>query len=884
MFNYNIKAVIFDAQTAQKYSDEVSVFLKKLKGEGTKTVVYGDCSEEVKKNFDMSVGEVALDTLPQTIRMPLFHCTVFSHRAEFIKAAAAEKYKTVGVFNNGLHGVAWQYTAELSDIDIVTFLEAGRMKPYTVDETAFIENEVDPGDISHLESVFALGNGYLGLRGAYDETDPDLHQEAGMYINGIFESEPFHHLWDCNGFARNEQYTINLPDWRITELTVDGEKAYTSKLQNHLRRLDMINGSVDRSFEFEASNGKRVKVESRRIVNMERVHGAQIAYTVTPLNFSGEIMLESTVIKNTAISGKITTKTVAESASDMGISLTVRTNRTKMSTACAVAHTFDSDNYTSSYKNGDNEYTLAVKIDAKQGESFTLYKFAAFYADVDSVADIQGEADREVAELASLGFDKLAADQRAFWENHWKNADIVIEGNPADQQAIRLSLFHLRQQLPSVNNASIGATGLTGANYSGKVFWDTEMYLMPYYLYTEPESVKGLLLYRKKILDKARERASLLGGVGALFSWCSIDGEETSVVFEASTAEYHINSDVAYATWRYQRVTEDDAFVYENCAEMLFETAKFYAHRGTFVEAHDGRFCLNSVCGPDEYACGVNNNCYTNFMVQFHFRYALRIYEEMKKNAPELLSEIVTRIGLDDAERALWKEAADKMYYHVNERYGVYEQDDRFIYNDAVDMEMIPKNFDIRHMFHPLDLWRIQVLKQADVVLLTFIMGDKFTVEEKKANFDYYEPKTNHGSSLSATIHAIVACEIGYHEQAYEYFRSTAYMDIGDFKKNTSGGLHVACLGGVWMSVVNGFLGMRMYDRGLEFNVNLPKGWKRCTNRIFYKGAVVEISAEQNETTFTLVEGASMEFSANGKSVKLTNDKASVTVKNGGNN
>ncbi len=413
------------------------------------------------------------------------------------------------------------------------------------------------------------------------------------------------------------------------------------------------------------------------------------------------------------------------------------------------------------------------------------------------------------------GFALLRKEQQSFWLKHWESGDIEIEGCPSDQQAIRFSLFHLKSQLPTINNASIGATGLTGPNYSGKVFWDTEMYLMPYYLFTNPESCKGLILYRTKLLDKARERAREIGNEGALYSWCSIDGEETSIVFEASTAEYHINADIAYAVWRYEKATNDSDFVYENCIEMLFETAKFYAHRGSFVEAHDGRFCINSVCGPDEYACGVNNNCYTNFMVRFHLYYALDIYERMNKLHPEKLADILEKIHIDEKEIKLWKDAADKMYYRINEKYGIYEQDDKFVYNDAVDMDLIPKNFDIRVIFHPLDLWRIQVLKQADVVLLQFVLGDLFTNDEKKKNYDYYEPKTNHGSSLSATIHSIMANEIGYEDEAYEYFRSSAYMDIGDFKKNTSGGIHIACHGGVWMAVVNGFMGMRLYQDGL---------------------------------------------------------------------
>lgn len=761
----------------------------------------------------------------------------------------------------------------LREMNVKYFLECGRIKPYEIDENAFVENEIDTEDVGHLESVFALGNGYLGLRGTYDERDDAIGETSGMYINSIFETEPIVHPWYCKGFAENEEYTVNLCDWRIIEVFIDGEKAcFSNGLTNHRRRLDFERGEIVRTFEYTSRSGKTVEAESVRIVNLERPHSAEIRFSVTAANFDGEVEIRSAVVKNTPINGKMATVTVSESAHGGDFVLETRTKRTEMDIAAAISHKVTAPDFREDMRNSENEYVYAVKFNMKRGDKAVVEKYASFYSAADNAEDIKNLAADETRRNVSDGFDKLRDEQTAVWASHWQNGDVIIEGNRADQQAVRLSLFHLRSQLPTVNNASIGATGLTGANYSGKVFWDTEMYLMPYYLFTNPETCKGLILYRTKLLDKARKRAGEIGNEGALYSWCSIDGEETSVVFEASTAEYHINADIAYAVWRYEKSTGDSGFVYDNCAEMLFETAKFYAHRGSFVEAHDGRFCINSVCGPDEYACGVNNNCYTNFMVQQHLRYALKIYADMSAKAKEKLDEIKAKMHLNDDELALWKEAADKMYYRVNERYGIYEQDDRFVYNDAVDMDKIPKNFDIRHLYHPLDLWRIQVLKQADVVLLQFIQGDRFTLDEKKRNYDYYEPKTNHGSSLSAAIHSIMANEIGYTDDAYEYFRSAAYMDIGDFKKNTDGGIHIACHGGVWMTVVNGFLGMRLYDGGLRFNPNIPKKWDGCRVKFVYGGAVIDICARHCGTVFTLISGDEAEFEVRGKTVKLTKD------------
>lgn len=798
-----------------------------------------------------------------------FNCCIVGNSA-FTEKVKDIKIRTVKTDKN-----------KLLKLDAKNFTECGRLEQYELSENSFIENEYDSEDNGHLESVFALGNGYLGMRGTYDERNEEFGEIPGMYINGVFESEPLEHLWPCKGFAKNEQYTVNLCDWRIIELYINNEKATLSNgISKHRRILDFEKGEVVRTFEFTAEDGKKVSVESIRVVSNSRIHSAAIKYTVKALNFDGAVELRSCVVKNTEINGKMTTKTVSESIDDDVFILETRTNRTEKTVAAAIAHKINAAAYTTEIRNNDNEYQYIIRADVKSGESVSVEKYASFYSSEDGHEDLCGLAENDVKENVNSGFFAFREQQTEFWQKHWAIGDVVIEGCPRDQQAVRFALFHLKNQLPTVNHASIGATGLTGANYSGKVFWDTEMYLMPYYLFTAPESCKELLMYRVKLLDKARERASELGARGAIYSWCSIDGEETSVVFEASTAELHINSDIAYAVWRYENTTGDSGFVYENCAEMLFETAIYYAHRGTFSNAYGGRFCLNAVCGPDEYACGVNNNCYTNFMVRFHLRYASEVYGRMKKCVPQKFEEIITRIGLDDDELALWEKAADNIYYHVNEQYGVYEQDSHFIYNDEADMSRIPNNLDLRSCLHPLDLWRLQVLKQADVVLLQFVLGDLFTDEEKKRNYDYYAPKTNHGSSLSAAIHSIMANEIGYYDDAYEYFRSAAYMDIGDFKRNTTGGLHMACLGGVWMTVVNGFAGMRLYEDGLHFAPRLPEQWEGCSFNICYNGSVINIHIKKENTIFTLAEGDTVKLNVNGQGICLDSDNKTVKTEN----
>lgn len=806
------------------------------------------------------------------LRMPAFHCVVFEDAKAGIEGAIAAKMKNMGVGNREeTEKLADQFIMNYEEIDIDTFLESGAKQPLPVDENKIIETDFNLKDLHHIESLFALGNGYMGLRGTYDEADDGIGMCDGMYINGVFATLPYNHFHKVVGFSKKDQFTVNLTDWRIFNLYIDGEKACFSNenIKEHRRELDMINGKIDRTFIFETSTGKKAVVKSCRIVNMDKVCSAQVSYCVTPINFDGEVVVQSQVVKLTEIEHAIHCSVVEEKDTDGIYSFVQEVNTTKQQVASAIAHTVDANEYHVEIKNEENLYSYNVTAKLSQNETLKVDKFAAFSCYLDNIENLQESARGLVEENKMLGFEALKVVQAEFWAKHWENGDVIIKGNAADQQAVRFSLFQLRQQLVTTNQCSIGATGLTGPGYSGKVFWDTEMYLMPYYNFTDPKSQKELLMYRYRILDKARKRAKEFGTVGAMYSWCSIDGEETSIVFEASTAEYHLGSDIAFAIWRYCDTTGDKEFLYNYGAEIVFDTARFMAHRGRFIPERDNHFCINVVCGPDEYACGVSNNMYTNLMVQYHLRYALSIVEDMKQNAPSIYQELAEKLCLTAEELELWKNAADNMYYKYNEKLGIHEQDDSFIYKDPVDMDTIPKNVDIRWSYHPLDLWRMQVSKQADVCLLNFIQGDKFTYEEKQRNYDYYEPRCNHGSSLSTAIYAIMAAELGKPE-AYEFFRCSAYMDISDFKHNTADGLHLACLGGVWMTVVNGFLGMRHYVDGLLFNPHIPAAWDSYKCRIAYRDAVMEVKVGKEEAVFTLVSGDELSFCIDNEEVKLT--------------
>lgn len=876
-------------------------FIKKLREKGTKISL---CSSS--KNAELVISKLGLSNLfdavvtghdiknakpdpeifllgAKKLRIPEFHCVVFEDAKAGIEGALAAEMRAVGVGNKEeTEELASFFIENYEEINIDTFLESGLKQPMPVDEDAIIEQGFNPNTVNHIETLFALGNGYMGLRGTYDEYDENSNSCDGMYINGIYAAKPLEHIVYFPNYSYNDEFTVNLTDWRIFNLYIDGEKACFSNknIKDHLRKLDMRKGAVERSFIFETATGKRAAVNSIRIVNMEEQHSAQICYSVTPLNFSGTVVIESCARKITKLSGKEHASLVCEQNSDGIYSFVQQINTTKQQVATAITHKIDAANYTEKTELGDNIYTHTVTAILDQNETASICKFAAFSCSKDSTTDFEGDARRFVAENKEQGFKKLANIQKKFWDKHWSKGDVIIKGNPADQQAVRYSLFQLRQQQAIINDCSIGATGLTGPVYSGKAFWDTEMYYMPYYNFTNPESQKGLIMYRYRTLERARKRAEEYGLTGAMYPWCGISGEETSIVFEASVAEFHLQSDIAFSIWRYYDTTRDSEFIYNYGAEILFETAKFMSHRGNFIDAYDGKFCINVVCGPDEYSCGVDNNMYTNLITEFHFRFALKIVQEMKEKAPERFAELAEICKLSEEEFDRWQKAADNMYYRYNEKYGVHEQDTSFLYRDPIDMQMVPMNCDIRGIYHPLDLWRYQVIKQADVVLANFIFGDRFTLDEKLRNYEFYEPKCNHGSSLSAAIHAIMAIELKKSE-GYEFFRLSAYMDLANFKKNTTGGIHLACSGGNWMTVVNGYLGMRHYVDGILFNPQLPSAWDEYNCKITYRDAVVDITVNKEDAKFVLVSGDSMSFKVGDTKVCLNNSENTFVCKTG---
>jgi alpha,alpha-trehalose phosphorylase len=399
-------------------------------------------------------------------------------------------------------------------------------------------------------------------------------------------------------------------------------------------------------------------------------------------------------------------------------------------------------------------------------------------------------------------------------------------------------------------------------------------------LYTQPEIARQLLRYRYNILPNAKKRAAEMDDEGALFSWNSINGEECGHVFEAATAQYHINCDVFYAIMKYYEATGDFAFMKECGIEILAETSKCLSHRGSFVPAKGGRFCINCVCGPDEYNPVVDNNLYTNWLTRKQLYYTLEMLEKLKKEDEKAFTALCGKCGLDEAELARWKKAADNMYIAYDEKNGIYMLDDNFLYKDPINIDDIPLNkLPLLTNLHPLNLWRYQVCKQADIVLLTFLCGDEFSQEMKKRIFDFYEPKTIHDSSLSAGIHSIVALDIGYGEEAYGYLKQAARMDLDNVNRNTFFGVHAACMGSAYMMIVNGYAGMRVTGGTLRFKPSIPDGWRGYGFKIRFCGCLIGVEISRGEAEFALLDGAGAELVCGEKKLSLTAAAPSARAK-----
>ncbi|MCU1632977.1 MAG: kojibiose phosphorylase [Micrococcaceae bacterium] len=766
---------------------------------------------------------------------------------------------------------------------------------FPVDEWALVETEFDVAQQGRNETLFTVGNGYLGLRGNLDE-GRDGHA-YGTYVNGFHETWPIQHAEEAYGFARVGQTIVNVPDAKIIRLYVDDEPFVLSKadILRHSRRLDFSDGLLTREIEWRTPSGKHVLIRSRRMVSFTDRHLAIIDYEVEMLDAEASILISSQVLNrqdgvdeyqvNLLKEGGAFDPRKAESFRDRVLQprlkriedtrylLGFSTTNSRMTIACGIEHDLLTDNeWDQTSHIEDDLATHAYRIKAKPGRPVQLLKNISYHTSRSVPArELADRCSRTLDRARETSTEEHFRQQRAWLTDFWSRSDVEIEGQPAIQQAVRWNLFQLAQSTARTDGGGIAAKGVSGSGYGGHYFWDTEVYVLPFLSYTAPVVARNALRFRQSMLEPARARAAELNQRGALFPWRTINGEESSAYYAASTAQYHIDADISYALMQYVAATGDDDFLNRGAIDILVETARMWADLGFWRSNGDDNFHIHGVTGPDEYTTVVNDNLYTNVMARANLRSAVRAVASLQAIDGPAHARMVARLGLGDDELDEWARAAERMHIPFDERAGIHPQDAAFLEKELWDLENTPpsKRPLLLH-YHPLVIYRFQVLKQADVVLALHLQGHEFTTRQKRSDFEYYEALTTGDSTLSAVVQSIIAAEVGYHDLALRYFLSSLFVDLADLHRNTSDGIHVASTGGVWSALVYGFGGMRDHNGRITLEPRLPEAWTRVSFRITLRGTRVRADVMQDAITLTVETGDTATVSVHGRPIELT--------------
>lgn len=767
---------------------------------------------------------------------------------------------------------------------------------FPIDPWRLVETSFDLADTGVTETLFAVGNGYLGLRG--NQPEGRHAHEHGTFINGFHETFPIRHAEQAYGFAEVGQTIINAPDAKVMRVYVDDEPLSldVADVREYERTLDMRDGVLRRHILWVTPSGKEVRIEFERLVSFEEKHLAVMTVDVTVLNADAPVTVSCQILNRQdgedVYGGTPTaprragfdprkTEKLHERVlqpqeywqDKLRSALSYRVTDSGMTIAVVADHLVETANeYTSRTLIEPDIAKNVFRVNAKAGVPIRVTKLVSYHTSRGVPArELVDRCRRTLDRALGESVDAIRAQQREWLDAFWERSDVRIGGHDDLQQATRWCLFQLAQASARADGQGVPAKGMTGSGYSGHYFWDTEIYVLPFLAYTTPLWARNALRMRYLMLPAARRRAFQLNEAGALFPWRTINGEEASAYYAAGTAQYHINADVSFALAKYVRATGDNEFLFREGVDIAVETARLWATLG-FWRSSDGvldgegdTFHIHGVTGPDEYTTVVNDNLFTNVMARFNLRFAARTIREMAEADGEVYRQMVDRLALEPGEPEAWERAAEAMHIPFSPTLGIHPQDHVFLEREIWDLENTPpdKRPLLLH-FHPLVIYRYQVLKQADVVLALFLQGNHFSDEDKLADFEYYDPLTTGDSTLSAVVQSILAAEVGYQDLALEYFRQSIFVDLGDLHHNAADGVHVASAGGVWTALVSGFGGMRDHFGELSFDPRLPASWPSLEFVLHWHGTRLVVTVTRGELRVRATEGDPVGFSVRG--------------------
>lgn len=750
---------------------------------------------------------------------------------------------------------------------------------FPVDEWRLIEAEHEADDIGTTESLFAVGNGYIGMRGNPEEGRP-AHAH-GTFINGFHETWAIRHAEDAHGFARIGQTIVNVPDAKVMKIYVDDEPLLVpvADLDEYERSLEFRSGVLRRRLIWRTSAGKRVQIITTRLVSFTERHLAIMTLDITMLRGDAPIVISSQLVNRQDGRDEYSVTSAQAAGTDPRRSddfdrrvlepqtqwcgdgrllLTYRCRDSRMTLGVGADHTMFTENVYGEISSAEPDHAKHVyRIDAREGVRIHLEKLVAYHTSRSvPVRELSDRCQRTLDRARDHGVESIHDDQVAWLDAFWENCDVEIPGRPALQQAIRWNLFQVAQASARAEGYGIAAKGVTGSGYSGHYFWDTEIYVTPFLTYTLPQAARCAMRFRYTMLGAARKRATEMAQLGALFPWRTINGEEASAYYAAGTAQYHIDADIAYALMKYVRATDDLDFLCHEGVDILVETARLWADLGFWRSNGADEFHIHAVTGPDEYTTVVSDNLFTNVMARDNLIQAADAVRMLAAEHPTAYARLVSRLQLSPDEVEEWDRCAAAMYIPYSETIGVHPQDMHFLDREVWDLPNTPaEKRPLMLHYHPLVLYRFQVIKQADVVMAMFLQGDQFTLADKRANFEYYDPITTGDSTLSAVVQSIMAAETGYHDLALRYFHAGLFVDLADRHGNTADGVHVASTGGVWSALVYGFGGMRDYGGKLTFDPKLPAEWPELRFRLRIRDSRLRVAVRTDNIRLEVVDG-----------------------------
>ncbi|HRG18029.1 MAG TPA: glycoside hydrolase family 65 protein [Flavobacterium lutivivi] len=751
------------------------------------------------------------------------------------------------------------------------------------DNWSIIEEGFEIERVKSSESLFSIGNGAMGQRANFEEYYSGKTFQ-GSYIAGIYYPDKTKVGWWKNGYPEYFAKVLNAPNWIGIDIEINGENLDLAKCQsvaNFKRELNMKEGIYYRSFNATLQNGAEISVKVTRFLSLDLDELGVINYEITPLNGDAKIIFKPYVdagVHNEDANWeeKFWETLNVEHSGNEGF-VTARTFKTHFTATTFMQNTIllegNSLNATPlNIEKSSDKIQFSYEVTASKGQTASIQKFGGYTVSLNH-ENTQVAAQNVIAEGLKLSYSNLIENQKQAWAKIWEMSDITIDGDVKAQQGIRFNIFQLNQTyLGKDSRLNIGPKGFTGEKYGGSTYWDTEAYCIPFYMATKDQQVaRNLLTYRYNQLDKAIENAAKLGfkNGAALYPMVTMNGEECHNEWEITFEEIHRNGAIAFAIFNYYRFTGDYSYIPEKGLEVLIGIARFWYQRATY-STYRNQYVILGVTGPNEYENNVNNNFYTNYIAKWCIDYAMEQIQKVKNEYASDYSRIMSKVALDDAEIMHWKKVADHMYFPYSEEHGVYLQQDGFL-----DKELV-KVHDLDRSQRPINqkwswdrILRSPYIKQADTLQGFYFFEDHFSREQLEKHFDFYEPFTVHESSLSPCVHSIQAAVLGRMEQAYTFYLRTSRLDLDDYNKEVEEGLHITSMAGTWMSIVEGFGGMRVKNNQLHFEPRIPKEWNGYSFKINFRNQILKISVHQNETKFTLEGNNPIAVFVNGKEVQV---------------